>query len=241
MDMHLVKTSYWGAKILIVDDERPALHILKRNLKGMGFQVYIAESGPHALDCLRRKAIDLMILDIRMPDMDGLEVCQRVREWNNLPIIILSASGEEEQKIAALELGADDYLTKPYSLNELVARIKAALRRANQPTETVVATSFTCEDLSINFDQRSVTVKEQEIKLTPQQYDLLKFLVQNAGRVITHRQALLHGWGAEYENETQYLHVFISQLRQKIEADPARPRYLLTERGVGYRFVCPSN
>ena len=235
-----------GAKILIVDDERAALHMLKRNLIGMGFEVYTAENGIQALKVLRHKAPDLMVLDVGMAEMDGLEVCRQVRQWNNLPIIVLSANDEEEQKVAALELGADDYQTKPYKLNELVARIKAALRRAqlsnlsaSSPSLEKGSLKFSCKELTIDFSRRFVTVRGQEVKLTPQQYDLLKYLVENAGLVINHRQALLHSWGAEYERETQYLHVFISQLRQKIEPDTTRPQYLLTERGVGYRFVCP--
>jgi two-component system, OmpR family, KDP operon response regulator KdpE len=235
------KTFYLGAKILVVDDEIATLHTIKRNLTGLGFVVETASDGQQALTYLEQTTPDLLLLDIRMPRMNGLEVCRRVREWNELPIIVLSAGGEEDQKVIALELGADDYLTKPFSMKELVARVKAALRRSRRTKSEVVASMFTSGDLVINFAQRLVTLKGQEVKLTPQQYELLKYLAQNAGRVITHRQLLLNVWGPEFESETQYLHVFISQLRQKIEVEPMRSRYLLTERGVGYRFVRPGS
>ncbi|MDB5078713.1 MAG: response regulator transcription factor [Chloroflexi bacterium] len=225
-------------KILVVDDELPTLRILKRNLTGYGYEVVTASDGLEALRLVEESLPDLMLLDITMPNMNGLEVTRQVRRWNQLPIIVVSALGEENQKVEALELGADDYLTKPFGMNELVARIKVALRRLNQKLPEP-SNIFTVAGLSIDFTRRLVTLNGQELKLTPQQYDLLRFLVQNAGRVVTHRLTLLNVWGPEYEKENQYLHVFIGQLRQKIEPDPARPFFIITERGVGYRFRSP--
>ncbi len=226
-------------KILIAEDESSSLRMLKRNLTGYGYEVVTAIDGIEALAALEETNPDLLLLDINMPRLNGLEVCRRVREWSRLPIIVLSARGEEYQKVEALELGADDYLTKPFGLNELVARIKVALRRANQPPANKEAAVLTIEELTMYLAEHRVTLQGQELKLTPQQYELLKYLAQNAGRVITHRAALMNVWGPEYERETQYLHVFVGQLRHKIEPDPARPYYILTERGVGYRFRSP--
>jgi two-component system KDP operon response regulator KdpE len=228
------------SKILVVDDELPTLRILKRNLTGHKYAVLTASDGLEALRVLEQHLPDLMLLDLTMPKLNGLEVIRRARQWNQLPIIVLSALGEEHQKVEALELGADDYLTKPFGMNELIARIKVALRRVNQKLPEP-ANIFSMDGLEINFTRRLVTLHDQEVKLTPQQYDLLRFLVQNAGRVVTHRLTLLSVWGPEYEKENQYLHVFIGQLRQKIEPDPARPHFILTERGVGYRFRSPDN
>ncbi len=225
-------------KVLVADDDPATLRILKRNLSGYGYEVLTAVDGLQALDILELELPEIMILDITMPKMDGLEVCRQVREWNQLPIIILSARGEEHQKVQALEMGADDYLTKPFGMNELVARLRVHLRRSVQlkvePTQI-----YWVDDFSIDFTRRLVTFKDEEVRLSHQQYELLKYLTLNAGRVITHRLALVNVWGPEYETETQYLHVFINQLRQKIEPNPARPYYIITERGVGYRFRRP--
>lgn len=227
------------ATILVVDDEAPVLRTLKRNLSGYGYEVLTATDGVEALASVEENRPDLMLLDLNMPRLSGLEVCRRLRKWNQMPIIVLSARGDEQQKVEALDLGADDYLTKPFGMSELLARIRAALRRTGQLTKEETFKDFTLEGFSIDFEQHLVTVDGQEVKLTPQQYELLKYLVRNAGRVLTHRSVLVNVWGAEYEDETQYLHVFIGQLRHKIEADPSRPRYILTERGVGYRFRAP--
>jgi two-component system KDP operon response regulator KdpE len=232
------------SKILVVDDEQPILRTLKRNLGGSGYDVITASNGEEALDQIETNLPDLVVLDLMLPVLGGLEVCRRVREWSQLPIIVLSARGEERMKVEALDLGADDYLTKPFGMDELLARMRVALRRANQlknasenlHTESV----FVDEDLTINFVRREVLVKGQEVKLTPKQYDLLRYLAVNAGRVITHRTALLNVWGQEYAQETQYLHVFINQLRHKIEETPAHPRHILTEPGIGYRFKSPA-
>jgi two-component system KDP operon response regulator KdpE len=227
------------ATILVVDDEAPVLRTLKRNLSGYGYEVLTAADGVEALACVEENRPDLMLLDLNMPRLSGLEVCRRIRKWNQMPIIVLSARGDEQQKVEALDLGADDYLTKPFGMSELLARIRAALRRTGQPAKDETFKEFSLDGFSINFEQHLVTVDGQEVKLTPQQFELLKYLVRNAGRVLTHRSVLVNVWGAEYEDETQYLHVFIGQLRHKIEADPSRPRYILTERGVGYRFRAP--
>jgi two-component system KDP operon response regulator KdpE len=236
------------AKIIVVDDEASILRTLKRNLSGRGYEVLTATTGEEALARIEEVLPDLVILDLMLPGISGMEVCRRVREWSQLPIIILSARGEEQQKVEALELGADDYLTKPFGMDELVARVRVALRRARQLKEAASGGSgrginspvFSEGDLLIDYARREVMLKGQELKLTPKQYDLLKYLTQNAGRVITHRAALVNVWGPEYGEESQYLHVFIGQLRHKLEENPAQPRYILTEPGVGYRFAPPS-
>jgi two-component system KDP operon response regulator KdpE len=222
-------------KILVVDDEQTTLRTLKRNLSAYGYEIFTATNGKEALAQLETILPDLMLLDLMMPGMDGLEVCRRTREWNQLPIIVLSARGEERQKVEALELGADDYLTKPFGMDELVARIRVALRRISQATPESEPV-YTQDGLEINFAQRRVSLNGQEINLTSQQYALLQYLAHNPRRILPHRTILREVWGTEYETETQYLHVFVSQLRQKIEPDSSRPRFIKTERGYGYRF-----
>jgi two-component system, OmpR family, KDP operon response regulator KdpE len=226
-------------KIVVADDEQAILRMLTRNLTRRGYEVITAADGEEALNRIEDSLPDLVILDLMMPRLDGLEVCRQVREWSQVPIIILSARGEETRKVEALDLGADDYLTKPFGLDELLARVRAALRRTSQAKEANAAGNspvYRSGELIIDVARREVTLRGEEIKLTPRQYDLLKYLAQNAGRVITHRSALVNVWGPEYGQETQYLHVFIGQLRHKIEPDPAHPVYILTEPGVGYRF-----
>jgi two-component system KDP operon response regulator KdpE len=242
MEIKEKKTEKLG-KILVADDELSILRTLTRNLSRHGYEVITAADGEEALAQIEENLPDLIILDIIMPGMNGLEVCRRVREWSQVPIIVLSAVGQERQKVEALDLGADDYLTKPFGMDELLARVRVALRRASQLKELSQgsgAPAFVDQDLVIDFARREVTLKGKEIKLTPKQYDLLKYLAQNAGRVITHRAALVNVWGQEYGEESQYLHVFIGQLRHKIEADPVHPNYILTEPGIGYRFKNPS-
>jgi two-component system KDP operon response regulator KdpE len=227
-------------KIVVADDEQAILRMLTRNLTRRGYEVVTAADGEEALNQIEDTRPDLVILDLMMPRLDGLEVCRKVREWSQVPIIILSARGEESRKVEALDLGADDYLTKPFGLDELLARVRVALRRVSQMKEANAAGNapiYRSGELVIDLARREVTVRGQEIKLTPHQYDLLKYLAQNAGRVITHRSALINVWGPEYGQETQYLHVFIGQLRHKIEPDSSHPIYILTEPGVGYRFV----
>ncbi len=243
MDISVNKKSEKLGKIVVADDEQFILRTLKRNLTGRGYEVVTAADGEEALVCIEETLPDLIILDLMMPKLDGLQVCRRVREWSQIPIIILSARGEEQQKVEALDLGADDYLTKPFGMDELLARIRVALRRASQLKsirQQGAEPIFVDEDLTIDFARREVTFGGQEVKLTPKQYDLLKYLAQNAGRVITHRAALINVWGPEYGAETQYVHTFINQLRHKIEADPVHPRHIVTEPGIGYRFKSPS-
>lgn len=227
-------------RIVVADDEQSILRTLKRNLGGHGYEVITATNGEEALAQIEEHLPNLIILDLMMPGLNGLEVCRRVREWSQTPIIVLSARGEEKMKVEALDLGADDYLTKPFGMDELLARIRVALRRAAQlQSQTITLAVFVDGDLTIDFAQREVMLNGQEVRLTPKQYDLLRYLAINAGRVITHRAALINVWGEVYDQETQYLHVFINQLRHKIESDPARPQHILTEPGVGYRFRAP--
>jgi two-component system, OmpR family, KDP operon response regulator KdpE len=231
-------------KILVADDELSILRTLSRNLTRRGYEVITAANGEEALERIEESLPQLIILDLMMPKMGGLEVCRLVREWSQTPIIVLSAVGEERQKVEALDLGADDYLTKPFGMDELLARIRVAFRRASLLKENYIKGEtqvYADDDLHIDFARHQVTFQGQEVKLTPKQYDLLKYLTQNAGRVITHRAALVRVWGPEYGQESQYLHVFIGQLRQKIEVDPGHPHYILTEPGVGYRFKNPSS
>lgn len=223
-----------GARILVIDDEPPIRRLLQENLQGKGYEVMAAESGEEALQTIVHRTPDVVLVDLMMPGMSGLELTRRVREQSAVPIIVLSAIGEERSKVEALELGADDYVTKPCGLDELQARIRAALRRAagahgSQPV-------FTCGELSVDFDRRVVQVAGQPVKLTPTEYDLLKYLVQNAGKVLTHRMLLTTVWGPAYRDQVQYLRVFIGQLRKKIERNAASPRFILTDPGIGYRF-----
>jgi two-component system KDP operon response regulator KdpE len=196
--------------------------------------VQTAATGEEALAAVEGRLPDLVVLDLVLPGLSGLEVCRRLRARSSLPIVVLSARGDERDKVAALDLGADDYLTKPFGVNELLARIRAALRRAagaRGPSAVVEAGG-----LRVDFDRRQVTLDAAEVRLTPTEFDLLKALVANAGRVLTHGYLLRTVWGPEYEGESQLLRVFIGQLRRKVERDPSRPRQILTEPGVGYRF-----
>jgi len=223
------------ASILIVDDEPEILRAVQAGLKAQGYVVQTATNGEEALRLASRSAPDLVILDLMMPGMDGLEVCRRLRAWTDVPILVLSARSQERQKVAALDLGADDYLTKPFGMDELTARIRATLRRYRRvpPTD---APTFTAGDLEVDYTRRLAFKAGQELKLTPLEYEILRFLTQNADRVITHRQVLAAVWGPEDVEETQYLRVHVGHLRRKIEANPARPRLIVTEPGVGYRF-----
>ena len=226
-----------GARILVVDDEPEIRRALRANLVGHGFEVTAVGSGTEALAEFERARPDLVLLDLGLPDLPGLEVCRRLRaEGLEAPIIILSVLDQEEQKVLALDEGADDYLTKPFGMNELQARIRAALRRAGGSSRKGEAV-LELNDLLLNFERRTVSVRGEPVHLTPKEYEMLRYLVTNAGKLITHRMLLRAVWGAEYEDSRQYLHVFVAQLRRKLEPDPSHPRYLLTEPGVGYRFV----
>ncbi|HET7854606.1 MAG TPA: response regulator transcription factor [Candidatus Methylomirabilis sp.] len=221
-----------GARILVVDDEPQIRRVLTRTLEANDFDVRTVGTGEEALVALRWRP-DVILLDLMLPDLDGLEVARRIREQAATPILILSARGEEPRKVLALNEGADDYITKPFGTEELLARIRVALRHAaGQPTDPVIEAG----DLRIDLERRLVTRGGAEVHLTPTEYEVLKYLARHAGKVVTHRTLLQQVWGPEHLDETQYLHVLISQLRRKIEPQPARPQYILTEPGVGYRF-----
>ena len=224
-------------KILIVDDEERMARFVRLNLEQDGFQVTEAYRGNEGLEKLRTTLPDLVLLDVMMPDIDGFEVLKRIREVSSVPVIMLTAKNEEDDRIRGLELGADDYVTKPFSPRELTSRVKAVLRRiesAGSSTEGVIVVD---ERLKIDFNRREVFVADQLIKLRPTEYRLLYHLVNNAGWVLTYDQILSRVWGYEYQDEPHYVRLYINYLRQKLELDPANPKYILTERGIGYRFV----
>lgn len=219
-------------RVLVVDDERSIRRFLKASL-GSQFVVLEATSGEEALAAVATEHPDIVILDLGLPDIDGAEVTRRLREWSQIPIIIVSVREQEKDKIAALDAGADDYLTKPFGVGELMARLRVALRRSVQTDSEPV---FTTGKLVVDMNQREVQVDGQIISLTPTEYDLLRTLVKYAGKVLTHDQLLRSVWGTAYESETHMLQVNISNLRRKIESDPSRPVYIVTEPGVGYRL-----
>jgi two-component system KDP operon response regulator KdpE len=222
-----------GQRVLVVDDENSIRRYLRTALTAQGFTVYEAASGEEAVNAVLNNRPDIIILDLGLPDFDGIEVTRRLREWSQTPIIILSVREAENDKIAALDAGADDYLTKPFGTGELMARMRVVMRRlATKSDEPVLQV----DGLKMDLSRRLVTVAEKEISLTPTEYDILRLLMQNAGKVLTHRQLLRQVWGTAYESEMHLLRVNISNLRRKIEPDPARPHYMLTEPGVGYRL-----
>ena len=222
--------------ILIVDDELAIIKFLRATLKAQGYEVLAATNGVEALSTIEMELPDLMILDIMMPKMDGFEVCRRLREWSQIPIIMLSARGDEGDKVKCLDLGADDYITKPFGKDELIARVRAVMRRTEAARAIPTRPSFTCDNLEINFIERRVTVAEREVKLTPTEYNLLRELVLNANKVLTHSMLLGKVWGPEYGDEKEYLRVFIGRLRKHLESDPENPKYIVTIPGVGYQF-----
>jgi two-component system KDP operon response regulator KdpE len=222
-----------GLRVLVVDDETAVRRFLRTSLAANGYTVLEANSGTGAVAAVISQRPDILILDLGLPDIDGIEVVQRLREWATLPIIILSVRDREADKIAALDAGADDYLVKPFSVGELMARIRVALRHLRQPADTPL---FESGDLLVDLARRIVSVGGREVQLTPTEYDLLKTLVVHAGKVLTHRQLLQKVWGTAYEEEAHLLRVHISNLRSKLEQEPARPRHILTEPGVGYRL-----
>ena len=220
-------------RVLVVDDENSIRRYLRAALSAQGFAVYEAGNGQEAINGVIVNHPDIIILDLGLPDFDGIEVTRRLREWSQTPIIILSVREAENDKIAALDAGADDYLTKPFSTGELMARMRVALRRlTSKPDEPVLQV----DNLKMDVSRRLVTVDENQVLLTPTEYEILRLLLQNAGKVLTHRQLLKQVWGTAYESEMHILRVNISNLRRKIEPDPSRPHYLLTEPGVGYRI-----
>lgn len=230
---------YRGAQsktILVVDDEPRIAEAVTMNLELEGYQVSCASNGQEALRKVAEELPDLIILDIMMPDMDGFETLQRIRELSNVPVIMLTVKGGETDKVKGLELGADDYVTKPFSPKELVSRVKAALRRAATPGPVPKTEIRVDNDLSIDFGRRKVIVRGREVHLRPTEYRLLYHLVSNAGRVLTHETLLRKVWGYDYRNEDQYLWLYVTYLRQKLEDNPKEPKYILGERGIGYRF-----
>jgi two-component system KDP operon response regulator KdpE len=222
------------ASILVVDDEPRVLEALRATLEGRGYEVRTAAGGQRALEMINADRPDVLLLDLAMPDLDGVTVCERLRRWTRMPIIVLSARTDEGDKVRALDAGADDYLTKPFGTEELLARIRAALRREQARRED--APVVTAGDLVIDLSARRVTRGGEEARLTPTEFSLLRELAMNADLVLTHQHLLRTVFGPGYEDATANLRVFIAQLRRKIEADPSRPRYLVTEPGIGYRF-----
>jgi two-component system, OmpR family, KDP operon response regulator KdpE len=227
-----------GARILVVDDEIEIVRALERSLAAHGFEVFTAGSGEEALEAISLHRPDLILLDLGLPSMSGLEVIKRVRAQSNLPIIVLSVKDTEHDKVQALDLGADDYVSKPFGMNEVLARLRVALRHSAQ-VESGTEAIFTVGPLRVDFAQRLVQVDGQDVKLTPTEYDLLKALIKNSGKIMTRQMLLSQVWGTGYGAESHYLHVYVGQLRRKIEPDPAHPRFILTISGVGYRFNYP--
>src|SRR5579859_4866140 len=231
-----------GKRILVVDDEPPIQRILRRNLTISGYEVLIAENGEQAIELVRAHQPDLILLDLWLPgEIDGIGVCVQVRQWSQVPIIVLSARTDEKQKVQALDLGADDYLTKPFNNDELLARVRACLRRAANSSEgenAQLPEILTSEDgyLSVNVVRRQVRAGSQEVKLTPTEFELLQQLMLHADRVLTHRTLLRAVWGPEYGEEADYLRVYVRQLRLKVEEEPSKPCYIITEPGIGYVF-----
>jgi two-component system KDP operon response regulator KdpE len=221
--------------ILLIEDEPQMRRFLRGSLATTGHKLIEAATGAEGLAAASSKHPDMILLDLGLPDMDGLEVTRRLREWTQTPIIVLSARGQEQDKVAALDAGADDYLTKPFGLPELLARMRVALRHAERAGEKEESI-FVLGELRVDLASRVVTLGEREVRLTPIEYKLLATLVRNAGRVMTYQQLLRDVWGIRYANQKQYLHVYMGHLRAKLEADPTRPKFLLTEPGVGYRL-----
>jgi two-component system, OmpR family, KDP operon response regulator KdpE len=226
-----------GATVLVIEDEAPIRRFLRPSLVSQGYRIIEAMSGNDGLLETAQRQPDLIILDLGLPDIDGLEVIRRLREWTARPIIVLSARGAEPDKVAALDAGADDYVAKPFTVGELLARVRVALRHAARADRQTGDTTFVVGDLRVDLARRQVWVGGAEVRLTPIEYRLLAMLVQHAGRVVTHRQLLREIWGPSQIEQTHYLRVYLANLRRKLEADPARPRFLRTEPGVGYRLL----
>ena len=226
-----------SARVLIVDDEPQIRRFLRTSLSAHGYAIIEAATGQEALLRATDERPDVVILDLGLPDLDGMEIIRRIREWSKVPIIVLSVRGRDSDKVTALDAGADDYVTKPFSMGELMARIRAALRNrlANEVDESV----FRAGGLEVDLARRQVKVDGQEVKLTPNEYELLRVLVTHAGKVATHQHLLREVWGPADMDQTHYVRVYVGQLRQKLEANPSQPRYILTEPGVGYRMIAP--
>ncbi|MFZ5820151.1 MAG: response regulator transcription factor [Chloroflexota bacterium] len=222
--------------VLVVDDEKALRDFVRRNLEVRGYKILTATNGLEAMALFQKEKVDLVILDIMMPHLDGLETTRRIRQTSITPIIILTALGEEADKIRAFDYGADDYLTKPFGIGELLGRIKAVLRRARWSEPSTPEERIVRGEIFADLERHEVTVRHQVLELTPTEFNLLIYLMRNTGKVLPHRAILQHVWGPEYGDETEYLRVYIGRLRQKIEVNPLEPQYLLTERGIGYLF-----
>jgi two-component system, OmpR family, KDP operon response regulator KdpE len=224
-------------RVLAVDDEPKIRMFIRANLEARGYEVFLAQDGIDAVEMAGRVDPDVIVLDVNMPRMNGIEACRQIRKWADMPIIILSVRGDEKDKVRALDEGADDYVTKPFSIEELLARIRAALRRSTGIAPTVPV--FTAGDLEVDLSKHAVKRRGQMVKLTRTEYELLAYLVSNQGKVLTHRELLRSVWGQEYGEESEYVRVFIRQLRSKIEDDPSNPKFIVTEPRIGYRFIKP--
>ena len=225
-----------GPRILVVDDEQQILRALRTSLRAAGYEVETAETAEGALAAAAMQPPEAFILDLVLPDGSGIDVCRELRTWSTAPVIVLSAVGEEGEKVAALDAGADDYVTKPVGIDELLARLRAALRRAGPSGEPLIVVG----ELEVDIEKHEVRFAGKPVHLTPHEFDLLRYLARNEGKLLTHRMILQEVWGPGYGNSTNILHVNVSQLRRKLEPDPARPQYLLTEPGAGYRLVDPA-
>ena len=226
-----------GSRVLVVDDEPQILRALQTTLRAAGYEVVTAATADEALAAAAIQVPDAVILDLVLPDGSGVEVCRELRTWTTVPVLILSAVGEEREKVAALDAGADDYVTKPFGIEELLARLRAAMRRAGPPGGPVI----TIGELTVDLEKRAVSMSGQPVQLTPHEFAILRLFATNEGKLLTHQAILRDVWGPAYQVESHYLHVYVSQLRRKIEPVPTRPRYLLTEPGAGYRLVAPSD
>lgn len=233
----MAEDKFTNRRILVVDDEERIVRFIRLNLEQDGFQVMEAFTGQQAMDRLRETLPDLIILDVMLPDLDGFEVLRLIRENHDVAVIMLTAKGEEDDRIYGLELGADDYVTKPFSPRELVSRVRAVLRRTEGARSATSGLIEVDDRLKIDFDRREIWLDDELVKLRPTEYRLLFHLVQNAGWVVSHDQILAKVWGYEYRDEPHYVRLYVNYLRQKLEKDPSNPKYILTERGVGYRFV----
>ncbi|MCU1520074.1 MAG: DNA-binding response regulator [Arthrobacter sp.] len=220
------------ASVLIVDDEVQILRALQINLNARGYSTVTAFTGQNALEQAAQHPVDVIILDLGLPDLDGVEVIRRLRRWNKVPIVVLSARHGSDDKIQALDAGADDYVTKPFGMDELMARLRAALRRGSPGEVPVIETT----GFTVNLATKQVTRRGETVRLTPTEWNILELLARNTGALVTHEEILTQVWGPAYVNETAYLRVYLAQLRRKLETDPANPRHLLTETGLGYRF-----
>jgi two-component system KDP operon response regulator KdpE len=225
-----------AGKILVVDDDPQIRRVMKATLVGHNYEVMEARTGEEALDIIPRESPNLVLLDMNMPGIGGLETCRVLRASSDIPVIVLTVRNSEKDKVAALDAGADDYVTKPFGIEELLARIRAALRRAAASPEGGPH-SFSAPGLEIDFETRRVRAQGKDVRLTPKEFDLLRYLVAHAGKPVTHRELLQAVWGPDYGDEPEYLRVFINQVRKKIEANPARPQFILTEPWLGYRFA----